>query len=127
MASSFSLHVKIYIDPSNVEKFLEHFKPVYDAVVKEPECRFFELHQDPANPGTLTWVENWHVLSSSFQGNHANNISRNTTTQWFMENQMTKAYYEPYLAATEPMFVKPREFKIYNRLAPDYCMAKDQY
>ncbi|KAJ5912435.1 hypothetical protein N7504_001318 [Penicillium tannophilum] len=94
MASSFSLHIKIYIDPSNVEKFLEHFKPVYDAVIKEQECRFFEM---------------------------------NTTTQWFMENQMTKAYYEPYLAATEPMFVKPREFKIYNRLAPDYCMAKDQY
>ncbi|KAJ5523851.1 hypothetical protein N7494_010501 [Penicillium frequentans] len=110
MASSFSLHIKIYIDPSNVGKFLEHFKPVYDAVVKEPECRFFELYQDPANPGTLTWVENW-----------------NATTQWFMENQMTKAYYEPYLAATEPMFVKPREFKIYNRLAPDYCISKDQY
>ncbi|KAJ5991873.1 hypothetical protein N7451_007597 [Penicillium sp. IBT 35674x] len=97
MASSFSLHIKIYIDPSNVEKFFEHFKPVYDAVVKEPACRFFEVYQDPENPGTLTW------------------------------NQMTKAYYEPYLAATEPMFVKPREFKIYNRLAPDYCMAKDQY
>ncbi|KAJ5673518.1 hypothetical protein N7507_002645 [Penicillium longicatenatum] len=105
MASSFSLHVKVYIDPSNVEKFLEHFKPVYDAVVKEPECRFFELYQDPADPGTLTWVENWHVLP----------------------NQMTKDYYGPYLAATEPMFVKPREFKIYNRLAPEYCMAKDQY
>jgi quinol monooxygenase YgiN len=58
-----SLHVTIYIDPSNVEKFFEHMKPVYDAVVAEPECRFFEIYQDPKEPGTLSWVENWYFNS----------------------------------------------------------------
>ncbi|KAJ5642199.1 hypothetical protein N7490_006199 [Penicillium lividum] len=109
MAPGFSLHVTVYIDPSNVETFFKHFKPIYDAVVAEPECRFFEVYQDPADPGTLSWVENWNV-----------------TPEWFMENQVTKDYYKPYFAATEPLFVKPREFKIYNRLGADYFMVKEQ-
>lgn len=37
----FSLHVTIYIDPQNITKFFEHFKPVYDAVIAEPELPFF--------------------------------------------------------------------------------------
>jgi quinol monooxygenase YgiN len=57
--SGFSLHVTIYIDPANVPKFFEHFKPVYEAVSAEPECRFFELYQSPEDPGTLSWVEDW--------------------------------------------------------------------
>jgi quinol monooxygenase YgiN len=54
----FSLHVTIYIDPTNVSKFFEYMKPVYDAVIAEPECRF-EIYRLPENPGTLSWVEDW--------------------------------------------------------------------
>ena len=64
----FSLHVTIYIDPSNVEKFFALFKPVYDKVIKEHECLFFEVYQDLQNPGTVRWVENW-----------------SKSPQWFME------------------------------------------
>lgn len=55
----FSLHVTVYIDPANVEKFFEYFKPAYDAVIAEPELLFFEVYQSPTDPGTLRWVENW--------------------------------------------------------------------
>ncbi|KAJ5161955.1 hypothetical protein N7492_007347 [Penicillium capsulatum] len=106
--SGFSLHVNIYIDPSNVDTFFEHFKPVYDKVIAEPECRFFEVYQAPDEPGQLSWVENWAA-----------------TPQWFMENQITKEYYKGYLAATEPLFVKPREYKLLNRLGAPYYIAKD--
>ena len=41
-----------------------------------------------------------------------------------IQHQITKEYYKEYMAATEPMFVQPREVKILNRLAPFY-MAKD--
>jgi quinol monooxygenase YgiN len=34
-------------------------KPVYEAVIAEPECRFFELYQSPEDPGTPSWVEDW--------------------------------------------------------------------
>ncbi|KAL6362843.1 hypothetical protein LRP88_04156 [Fusarium phalaenopsidis] len=67
-----SLHVTVYVDPENVSKFLEHFKPVYDKV------------------------------------------------------QIPKDYYKEYFAATEPMFVKPREFKVYNRLGSPYYTAKER-
>jgi hypothetical protein len=55
-----SLQVTVTIAPENVTKFFEHFKPVYDAVIAEPECIFFEVYQSPENPGELRWVENWY-------------------------------------------------------------------
>jgi hypothetical protein len=33
-----------------------------------------------------------------------------------MKVQLQKEYYKPYLAITEPMFIKPREFEIWNRM-----------
>ncbi|CAM1501504.1 Fc.00g034880.m01.CDS01 [Cosmosporella sp. VM-42] len=109
MASSagISLHVTIHINPDNVPKFLEYFKPAYDAVVAEPECTFFEVYQSPEDPGTLHWVEDW-----------------TQTVDWLLNVQLVKEYYREYLAATEPMFIKPREFKIYNRLGSPFCTAK---
>lgn len=59
MASQISLHVKVTIDPSNVDQFLEHCKPVVGAVTAEPECTYFEIFQDPTNPGSLKYIENW--------------------------------------------------------------------
>jgi hypothetical protein len=29
--------------------------------------------------------------------------------------QIPKEYYKPYFAVTEPMFIKPREFEIWER------------
>lgn len=66
--AGFSLHVNVYIDPSNVDKFLEHFKPVYEAVIAEPECRFFEVYQSLEDPGKLSWVENWYSLVIHIEG-----------------------------------------------------------
>jgi quinol monooxygenase YgiN len=58
---SFSLHVTIFIAPDSVNEFLEAFKTIFDLVTAEEECIFFEMFQDPASPGTLSWVENWWV------------------------------------------------------------------
>ena len=54
-----SLHVSIWIAPSNVPKFLEMWDPVFKAVTSEPNCLYFEMFQDPDDPGHFTWVENW--------------------------------------------------------------------
>lgn len=54
-----SLHVSVYIDPSNRTAFLEHFKPCFEAVRAEKECTFFEVFSDPDDEGHLSWVENW--------------------------------------------------------------------
>ncbi|KAH8686199.1 hypothetical protein BGZ61DRAFT_533762 [Ilyonectria robusta] len=97
--SGFSLHVTIFIDPLNVAEFFKHFKLAYENVIAEPECTFFEVYQSPENPGELRWVENWSA-----------------SVKWFQEHQMTKEYYKPYFEATEPLFVKPRQFQIHNRM-----------
>jgi quinol monooxygenase YgiN len=58
---SFSIHVTVFVAPENVDKMIEAFKPIFELVVAEEECTFFELYQDPASLGTLSWVENWYV------------------------------------------------------------------
>jgi quinol monooxygenase YgiN len=64
--SGFSVHVTITIAPENVPKFFEAFRPVFDIVSAEPECTYFEVFQDPKEPGVISWVENWcWVLFSS--------------------------------------------------------------
>ncbi|KAH7138633.1 hypothetical protein B0J11DRAFT_20977 [Dendryphion nanum] len=96
---NFSLHVNITVAPENVAKFLQALKPAYEGVLLEPENIFFEVYQDPANPGAFRFVENW-----------------NATPQWFQEVQLKKEYYGPYLAITEPMWTKPRTFEIFERM-----------
>lgn len=61
MASSagISLQVTVHITPEKVAKYLEAFKPVYQKVIAEPECKFFEVYQSEEEPGTLSWVEDW--------------------------------------------------------------------
>jgi quinol monooxygenase YgiN len=58
---SFSVHMTVFVAPENVDKLLEAFKPIFELVSAEDDCIFFELYQDPASPGTLSWVENWYV------------------------------------------------------------------
>lgn len=94
-----SLHADVYVAPENVDKFLQLLKPLYDSVTAEPECTYFEVIHDPDNPEHLRWVENW-----------------SKDKEWIMKNQITKEYYKPYFAATESLFIKPTEFKIFDRL-----------
>ena len=94
-----SLHVDITVAPENVDKFLGLLKPCFELVVAEPECTFFEVFHDTENPGRFRFVENW-----------------SKDKEWFMTHQVTKEYYKPYLEATEPLWIKPREFKFFDRL-----------
>jgi quinol monooxygenase YgiN len=63
MASDFrgvSVHVTITISPENVFRFFEEFQPVYEKVIAEPDCTYFEVFQLPDDPGVISWVENWY-------------------------------------------------------------------
>ncbi|KAI1738919.1 hypothetical protein F4680DRAFT_449381 [Xylaria scruposa] len=109
LATGWSLHVTVYIAPENIDRFLAAFKPVFDKVIAEPECLFFEMYQSPQEPGKISWVENW-----------------SKSPEWFLENQVTKDYYKEYFAITEAMFTKPREFQFLDRVGPDYFMIKEK-
>lgn len=56
---AFELRVKITLDPKDKEKFLSHFKPVYDLVVAEPELAYFSFGENVQEPGVFTWTEGW--------------------------------------------------------------------
>ncbi|KAL1868132.1 hypothetical protein Daus18300_006114 [Diaporthe australafricana] len=95
---SISVHVTITIDPSNNEAFLEALKPSFEAVKKEPLNASIEVFQDAMKPGAFRIVENW-----------------NASIEYMHDVQRKKDYYEPYFAATEPMYLKPLEVSVYNR------------
>jgi len=49
------------------------------------------------------------------------------TVGFCAQHQITKEYYKPYFAKTEPMFIKPREFKLVDRLKPgDWTRSKPE-
>ncbi|KAI0438156.1 hypothetical protein F4803DRAFT_569999 [Xylaria telfairii] len=96
------LHVAVYISPENIDQFFDAFKPAYDQAFAEPECLRFEVYKSRQNPGEIRWVEDW-----------------SKSLEWFLKEQITKSYYKEYLKITEPMFIKPREVRILERLGPD--------
>ncbi|KAI1416314.1 hypothetical protein F5Y13DRAFT_130547 [Hypoxylon sp. FL1857] len=106
-AKVISLHVTVHIAPENVERFLAAFKTVFDLVVEEPECLFFEVYKSVEEPGKISWVENW-----------------SKDVQWLMEHQITKPYYKEYFELTEPMFLKPREARVFELVGPGFSVVK---
>lgn len=82
--SGFSAHITVHIDPTNVDKFFEHMRPVYDAVVAEPELLFFEIYQSPENPGELHWVENWSEQCENLSVFEID-FDRSKSAEWFMK------------------------------------------
>lgn len=55
----FSAHVTVYFKPEDLPKFWAAMEPIFHKVAEEPECLYFEIFEDPAEPGKLTWIENW--------------------------------------------------------------------
>ncbi|KIV89211.1 hypothetical protein PV10_08798 [Exophiala mesophila] len=94
-SSGIVLSVKVWIPVEKHEDFFHLMRPVYDAVVAEPECRFFVITKNPQEPEAISWFEGW-----------------SKDTDWLMNVQLQKEYYQPYLATTESWFVKPRWFEI---------------
>ncbi|KAK7917308.1 hypothetical protein PG985_010916 [Apiospora marii] len=104
-----SLHVTVHIAPENWPQFKAAIQPVYEKVIREPECVFFEIYRSPDDPGTITWVENWTA-----------------SPEWLATVQQPKEYYKEYLAITRPMFIKPQEVKVLHRLGREFLLIKDK-
>jgi hypothetical protein len=56
-----SVQMTAYMDPKDLPQFWELFGPVFEKVIAEPHCTFFEVYQSPEDPGTISWIENWCV------------------------------------------------------------------
>jgi quinol monooxygenase YgiN len=51
--------ITFHVDPSKVDEFFTHFRPLYEKVIAEPELRCFHVYQDDENPGKIMLVETW--------------------------------------------------------------------
>jgi quinol monooxygenase YgiN len=90
------LHISFHISPADIPAFLDALRPCWQAFVNEPECLYFDVTQDPQNPGHLRFVEGWDA-----------------SREWFLKEQMRKAYYTPFFEAIKPMELEQRELKFY--------------
>ena len=51
--------------PEHIDAFFAALRPVFDVCVAEHECLYFDIVQDPEQPGTICWVENVDGLVGS--------------------------------------------------------------
>jgi quinol monooxygenase YgiN len=58
---SIAVHVKITVEPSNIDAFLQALKPAYESVAAEPLNESIELYQDAKTPGVFRLIEKWNA------------------------------------------------------------------
>lgn len=108
-----SLQVSYYIKKPDFDNFMTALRPAWEAVSKEENFRFFDVFTatDPTDPDVeiLRFVEVWDC-----------------TSEWFMQNQITKEYYQPYFEATKDMHARERSFDITERKA-GWCAVRQEY
>lgn len=70
--------MNITIDPSNIGAFLTALKPVYEALVSEPNCTYFEVFHSLEEPGAFRFVENWDQTKEWFLEVRRRTLESNT-------------------------------------------------
>lgn len=101
------VHVTIRIAPESVPTFLEYFGPCQAGCLAEPACMYFDVFHD--GQGTFRFVELWML-----------------TREEFVNVQMNRPYYEPYLTITTPMWVEPRRIEYFDQM-PGYLGVDKKY
>ena len=84
---SLSVHVKLTIDPNEIEKFLKALRPTFEAVTAEPLNTFFEVYRDDKTPGVFKLVENWnatvdHMVNVSINFHSHSRTKYRTRVYW---------------------------------------------
>jgi quinol monooxygenase YgiN len=70
--------------------------------VGELTCRRLWVYEDPADPARFMLYEDWDDMTE------------------FLEVQLQRPYREPYMAATEHLWARPRETSIWRRLSTEW-------
>jgi quinol monooxygenase YgiN len=94
-----ALFVDFFIQPHMINQWKEGHRPVWAGCAQEPNCLLFDIFEDPEDRGHFTVVEVWGA-----------------TKQWFLEEQVTKDYYNELWQRTEHTYRKPRVVRFAERL-----------
>ncbi|GIZ48729.1 hypothetical protein CKM354_001177900 [Cercospora kikuchii] len=93
-----TLFVTMKIKPDRIEEWKEAHRPVWAATAAEPEQIFFDLFEDPKDPGTFRFIEVW-----------------SKDREWFEKEQFTKDYYKTLWPKSEPTWREPVQVEYYER------------
>lgn len=93
-----TLFVTFHIKPDRIDEFKAAHRPVWAACAEEPECLFFDVFQDPKQPGLFRFVEVW-----------------SKSREWFETEQLTKPYYEKLWPKSKPTWEKEAVIEYFER------------
>ncbi|KAL6243360.1 hypothetical protein RBB50_009912 [Rhinocladiella similis] len=94
-----TLFVDFYVHPDRIEDWKAAHRPVWKACGNEPECLFFDVFQDPEDPGHFRLVEIWGA-----------------DREWFETKQLTKPYYATLWEKSRPTWQKEVVINYFERL-----------
>lgn len=77
---------RMYVTPLLTHPMIIHsfptvlaaLKPAYEGVIAEPENTFFEVFQNPSNPGEFRFIEHWNATAEWFMSVSRSESSLNT-------------------------------------------------
>lgn len=109
MGKQLTLFVTFKIKPDKIEDFKAAHRPVWAACAAEPECLFFDVFQDPTEPGRFRFVEVWAK-----------------DREWFEKEQITKPYYATLWPQSTPTWEEEVKIEYYEREG-EGCIYKQEF
>jgi quinol monooxygenase YgiN len=94
-----TIFITFKIQPDKIEEWKQAHRPVWAACAAEPECLFFDVVQDPTEPGRFRFVETW-----------------SKDKEWFEKEQMTKPYYAPMWPLSKATWEEEPKVEFFERL-----------
>ena len=98
-----SVHTTNHIPQSQLDAYLEAFRPAWEGLTQEPNCRFFDLFSAPdptdSNIEILRSVQVWD----------------DTSEEWIKNELTHKPYVLPFLESTKHMLVRRSPNEIFER------------
>ncbi|KAF9064229.1 hypothetical protein BDP27DRAFT_1367367 [Rhodocollybia butyracea] len=95
----FMLYILVTIDPSRIDEYLEHLRPIHKAVSSEPDCTLSTVSVS-RETGEIRLTQSW-----------------NRDRKWFSEVcSSEERILSAFTAAIQPMWTKPRTVEFQERL-----------
>ncbi|KAL3476591.1 hypothetical protein BJX99DRAFT_258342 [Aspergillus californicus] len=102
-----SLQVTVYLNEKDVPTFLDALENVWDQILDEDKCTLFEVYQSIEDKGQILMLKNWDA-----------------SRDWVTEVAMRRPYLDEYHDITEPLFIRPKQVVIQDRLGEKWSVVK---
>ncbi|KAL4966302.1 putative quinol monooxygenase [Aspergillus stella-maris] len=102
-----SLQVTVYLREKDLDTFFAALGSVFNQIASEPYCTLFEVYQSQEDKGQILMLKNWSA-----------------SREWLVDVGMRRPYLDEYHAIVEPLFIRPKDIKILDRLGGKWSIVK---